>query len=370
MAGPGRWGLAKQGGAGMRRFAGGCLGVVVVVALYLLFWPAGQEVGVFVAPEPPGLTGPYALNERLATAERIPTGFGPEAVVFDAQGRMLTGLLDGRILRFGAEGGTPEVFANTGGRPLGMKFDAAGALLVADAARGLVSVSAEGVVKVLAAEAGGAPIVLADDLDIAKDGTVYFSDASVYPLGDGLLAELLDSRPHGRLLSYEPASGAVRVLLSGLYFANGVVLDPEQASVLVTETSAYRITRYWLRGPKQGQSEVFVENLPGFPDNITLGPRGFYWLALPSPRIPRVEMLQGSAFLRRILLRLPRTWIPAPKPTAHGFALGLGADGRVLHNLQDPGGKAAVQVTSVLEHEGTLYLGTIGDDALKRLAAP
>jgi sugar lactone lactonase YvrE len=327
------------------------------------------EIGEFQAPDPPSLTGPYQVNERLKSAERIDAGFGPEAVAFDAQGRMVTGVEDGRILRFSADRSAPEVLAQTGGRPLGMKFDAEGNLIVADAEKGLLLLKSDGAVTVLATEAAGAPIVLADDLDIGPDGTVYFSDASVYPLRDKLLTELLDSRPHGRLLAYE-RGGKTRVLLSGLRFANGVAVSPDGASVLVTETAAYRVTRYWLQGPKQGLSEPFIENLPGFPDNITASPRGGYWLALASPRIPRVERLQRSRFLRQMLLRLPRSWLPAPQPVNYGIVLGLDPDGRVVHNLQDPDGRDAFQVSSAVEYRSMLYLGTLGDSAVKRLPAP
>lgn len=348
----------------------GCFGLVLLLA-YLLLWPVAQEMGTFHAADPPALSGPYAPNELLVAAERIPAAFGPEEVAFDAAGRMVTGVEDGRILRFEPDGKGPEPVADTGGRPLGMGYDGTGSLIVADGSRGLISVDAGGAVKVLTAEAEGAPIGLADDLDIAADGTVYFSDASIYPLKDKLLHELLDGRPHGRLLAYEPASGQTRVLLRSLYFANGVALSADGNCVLVTETAAYRVTRYWLRGPKQGQSETFIENLPGFPDNITLNARrDGYWLALASPRLAMVQTLQRSEFLRRILLRLPAALLPAPKPASYGFVLGLGLDGRVTKSLQDPAGKTVFQVTSVVEHDGTLFLGTIGDDAIKRLPVP
>jgi sugar lactone lactonase YvrE len=223
---------------------------------------------------------------------------------------------------------------------------------------------------VLTHEAEGKPIVLADDLAIAADGMIYFSDASIYPLTDHLRMELLDGRPHGRLLAYDPNTRSTRVLLDSLYFANGVTLSPHEDCVLVTETGAYRVTRYWVAGPQKGRRDHFIENLPGFPDNITWNEKDTYWLALASPRKPAVEILQRHPFLRKIILRLPQSWMPAPQATPHGLVLGIDVNGQVIHNLQDPTGKHAMQVTSVLEHEGKLYLGTIGDNAIKRLTLP
>ena len=45
-------------------------------------------------------------------------------------------------------------------------------------------------------------------------------------------------------------------MLDRLMFANGVALGPGDEYVLVNETLAARITRYWVRGPKAGQSDT------------------------------------------------------------------------------------------------------------------
>lgn len=48
----------------------------------------------------------------------------------------------------------------------------------------------------------------------------------------------------GRLLSYDPDTGSVAVLLDGLYMPNGVVLSPDERFLLLAETSIGRILRY------------------------------------------------------------------------------------------------------------------------------
>ena len=160
------------------------------------------------------------------------------------------------------------------------------------------------------------------------------------------------------------------MLLGELYLANGVALGPNESFVLVTETLAYRVTRYWLSGSRQGQREVFVDNLPGFPDNISFNGRDTFWLALLWPRTSRFEMLQASPFLRRILLRLPTRLVPRPQLKPYGFVLGLDSDGAVVANLQDPSGIDASYVTGAREHRGMLFLGTIGGDSIKRIPVP
>ena len=62
----------------------------------------------------------------------------------------------------------------------------------------------------------------------------------------------------------------VKTLIDGTYFGNGVVLSKDESFVLMTETTKYRVLRYWLKGEKAGQTEVFADNLPGFPNGISI----------------------------------------------------------------------------------------------------
>ena len=76
----------------------------------------------------------------------------------------------------------------------------------------------------------------ADDVVEASDGSVYFSDASTkFGLHDWIL-DLLEARPHGRLLRYDPAANKTSVVLSNLGFPNGVTLSQDQDFVVVCET--------------------------------------------------------------------------------------------------------------------------------------
>lgn len=41
--------------------------------------------------------------------------------------------------------------------------------------------------------------------------------------------------------------------------------------------------RYWLKGPKQGTSDIFIDNLPGPPDGISIAEDGqTYWVTIYS----------------------------------------------------------------------------------------
>ena len=183
-------------------------------------------------------------------------------------------------------------WVETKGRALGMDFDAAGNLIVADAYLGLLSISPDRKIEVLTDKVGVSPILYADDVDIAPNGKMYFSDASVrfgaQHNGGTYPASLLDVMEHsrsGRVLEYDPSTQETRTIMEGLSFANGIAMDPMGRFIFVNETSEYRIHKYWLQGDKAGTSEVIVKNLPGFPDNIVTGQNGRFWFGLVSPRL-------------------------------------------------------------------------------------
>jgi sugar lactone lactonase YvrE len=347
------------------------LGLAVVIgmgALYLLLWPVPIDPVAWTPPEPPPLAGDYEPNTRLAGVEKLNAGYHPEGVAIDAEGKIYTGLEDGRIMRLRADGSQPVVFVRVEGRPLGMEFDGAGNLIVAAGEKGLLSFSPDGELSVLSTEAQGLAFRCVNDLAVASDGNIYFSDSSFkYPISV-YKEDLFEHRPNGRLLAYDPRTKRTRVVMDGLHFANGVAVSPDQSFVLISETGKYRVLRLWLSGERAGQSEIFIDNLPGFPDNISSNGNDKFWLALVTPRNRLLDAVLPRPFLRKVILRLPAFLQPAPK--RYGFVLGLDQMGRVRENLQDPSGKSFALVSSVVEHGGKLYLGSIGEEAVGRLSLP
>ncbi|MEW5871656.1 MAG: SMP-30/gluconolactonase/LRE family protein [Chloroflexota bacterium] len=324
-----------------------------------------------MSPSAPASTGVYEPNQLLQGTERFGDGncLGPEDIAIDSKGELYSGMRDGRIMRLKIDSGSAQLFVDTGGSPSGMAFDANGNLIVADSEIGLLSIAPNAVITLLTNEAGGQPIKLANDLDIAENGIIYFSDFRYY---SNSILDFMDGRPLARLLSYDPLTQTTQVLMDGLYAANGVTLGPDDAYVLVNEMTAYRVTRYWLTGDKKGQTDIFIENLPGSPDNITFNGEDTYWLALYAPRSAALEFLQARPVIRGILKPLPLALIMVAENDLRnfGYVLGLNLDGEVIYNLQDPSGKFTSHVTSAYEYEEMLYLGNISDKAIYRISVP
>jgi sugar lactone lactonase YvrE len=276
--------------------------------------------------------------------------------------------MDGRIVRMKNDGSGLETFAKTGGRPLGLAWDAEQNLIVADGLKGLLSIDPRGQITVLATEAGGVPFLITDDVDVAKDGRIYFSDASSrFNVRDYVL-DMLEGRPNGRLLRYDPKTRAVEVLIPELYFANGVAVAEDDSFVLVNETAALRVTRLWLTGPRAGERETFTDALPGYPDGIARGSNGRFWVAIFAPRVASASWLGPRPWLKKVVSRLPRAMWPAPIP--YGCLIALDAQGKTVASLQDPDGSRVRSITSVEEHGGWLYFGTLEEPTIARLRLP
>ena len=317
-------------------------------------------------PARPTMTGALTPNRSLTDADTVVKVEGAEDTAFDDAGRLYTGGADGTVYRtvepVGA-GDTDlavESFVETGGRPLGLAFDGEDLLVCAGSA-GLLSVTPDGTVEILTDRAGGRPVTDADDLHVTDDA-VYFTDATVH---DHVQQELLELRDTGRLLSYR--DGEVTVELDGLGLASGVAPGPDEDSLLVAETSRYRVTRYYHRGGRAGEREPFATNLPGYPGSIDRVADGDgYWVAVPTPRDGTLDRLHGYPWLVRQLGKLPDEVLARLDGDDYGLLLRLNEAGAIVDSHHDPTGGVS-GVTSGTPHEGALYLGSPGNGRVVRV---
>ncbi|WP_369368095.1 SMP-30/gluconolactonase/LRE family protein [Streptomyces sp. CG4] len=264
---------------------------------------------------------------------------GPEDVVADAHGRVLTGVEDGRILRLHHLGdprtARVEVLAETGGRPLGLELLPDGGLLVCDAERGLLRVDpgrGRGTVRVLADSAAGERLRFCSNVVALPDGTVYFTVSSRrYPL-EHWIGDIVEHTGTGRLLRLPPGGAEPEVLLDGLQFANGLAAGGDGSFLVIAETGACRLTRYHLTGPRAGHADLFAR-LPGMPDNLWReGPDGPIWVALASPRVPPLHLLHRTP--PGVRAAAARAAVHAPyRPSGTIGVLALDDTGRTVRHL-------------------------------------
>ncbi|KAJ7296922.1 hypothetical protein O6H91_07G021500 [Diphasiastrum complanatum] len=321
-----------------------------------------------VLPPRPKEEGVFAHNALLHGVEKIGVGQvpGPEDLAVDSHGRIYTGCSDGWIKRVETDGRVVN-WMYVGGRPTGVAVGLHEEILVCDAIQGLLNVT-EGKVEVLSTEADGLKYKLTDALDVANDGTIYFTDAShKYDINNYQL-DFLESRPYGRLLKYDPSTGKTTVLVKDLFFGNGVALSQKQDFLVFCETCKARCQRYWLVGEKKGSVENFIDSLPGYPDNIRNNKKGKLYVALSSSRSWfGEEVILRFSVLKRFLAH-PRIisifFNNLPKTSR---ILVVSEEGTPLALYEDPNGKEVLDVTSGLEVGEYLYLGSLATNYISRL---
>jgi len=347
---------------------------ILAMAAYLAWWPVPIAAVGWDAPVPLAV----AVNSKLAQQRQWPLAgeTGPEHVLAAADGALYTGVASGKVLRIGADGAV-HTYADTGGRPLGLAFDGHGALIVADAMRGLLSVDRTGTVAVLSASVAGQPIGFANAVAVARSGKMYFSDASqrFTPARWGgtvqaATLDVLEQSCTGRVLEYDPAARATRIVASGLCFANGVALSADERALFVAESARYRVWKIAVDADaidvtKDGPAAVvLLDNLPGYPDNVTRGLDGKLWLGLAGPR-NELDALARRPFLREMALRLPRALLKTP--LSHGHVIAFAEDGTLREDLQDAGG-APLSTTGATETATGLYLHNVDGNSLGWIA--
>ncbi|KAM2099507.1 hypothetical protein FF1_026802 [Malus domestica] len=286
-----------------------------------------------------------AQNSRtLRGAKRVGYGvlLGPEDVAYDKRsGIIYTGCADGWMKRIKRnESENPEFavenWVNTGGRPLGLAFGHHDEVLVADADKGLLNVTSEGEVKVLADKAEGVKFLLTDAVDVAVDGMIYFTDASYkYNMKDHVW-DILEGRPHGRLMSYDSATKQTTVLLRDLYFANGVVVSPDQSHVIYCETPMRRCRKFYIQGEKKGSVDTFIDHLPGLPDNIRYDGEGHYWIAMSMGLSLAWDLAVRYPFIRKVMAIMEKYKL-RPSVEKNGGVLAVDIEGNLIAHYYDPG---------------------------------
>ena len=325
-----------------------------------------------------GSPSPYALNDRLRDVDLIGLGEidAAEDPILDIDDHLYFGSRQGDIIRyFGPDHSKREIYAHVGGMPLGLAFDRDGDLVCCVAGMGLYKVvrGTREVVK-LTDETNrswfsiidDSRLRLPDDLDIAPDGRIFFSEATVRFDMHEWMVDALEARGNGRIICYDPRDRSTRTVIPGIRFANGVCLAHDGKSLFYASTWSCTIERYWLEGPRKGTTETLVADLPGYPDNINRASDGAYWLALVGMRTPAFDLaLRKPGFRRRMVQQLAQDEWLFPQMNV-GCVVKFDEQGRILESLWDRDGVNHPMITSCNEHRGHLYLGGIVNNRVGR----
>lgn len=363
------------------------LAIPLLGAMMLLESPIDPQS--FSFKEPPFMFGVLQPNTKLRQAERLFENQlnGPESIV-NIGDVLFTGTADGRVVKL--ENGEIETIARFGsgpcktrddeptcGRPLGIRVGPNGTLFVVDAYKGLFEVNPQkrSVKLLLSSETPieGKKMSFVNDLTITRDGRkIYFTDSSSKWQRRDYLLLVMEGTDDGRLLEYDTVTKEVKVLLDQLQFPNGVQLSPEEDFVLVAETAMARIRRVYVSGLMKGGADMFVENMPGFPDNIRPSSSGGYWVAAATiranPGFSMLDFLSDKPFIKRMIFKLFSQETVMKFVPRYSLVLEVSDSGAFRRSLHDPDGQVVTYVSEAHEHDGYLYLGSFRSPFICRLS--
>jgi len=295
-------------------------------------------------------------------------GDAPEDIVVDADGALWTGLVDGRIVRI-EPGGATRVVGQTTGRPLGMTVARDGRLLICTSPGGLLAMDrTSGDTEVLVDAVDFRPLNFCSNVVELPDGTIYFTQSTAKFTYANFKGAIIEARGDGGLFRRD-TDGTVTTLLDHLYFANGLTATLDGTALVFAETQARRLSKYWLTGPETGTVTPLAEHLSAMPDNISTGSDGRIWVAMVSEVNAAADALAPRApWLRKLIWALPDRLQPQISPEVYAVAF-------------DPDTGAAVAgvrmkradfgvVTGLVEHQGRLWMSSIGFPAVAHCALP
>jgi sugar lactone lactonase YvrE len=325
-------------------------------------------------PPRPALSGALNVNQLLTGAEIIGEDVldRAEDVVEGLDGHLYAGTQDGALWRItltadGRVEGIDRV-GDLGGPVLGIAAYTSDTVVVAVVSKGLLAVNTvTGATTVLTDRLDGTLLYFPDGVDVAQDGTIYFTEASTKYFGN-FFNDLLEGRPYGRLLRYEPTTGQTAVVADGMYFANGVVVSPDETYALVAESFRFRISRVTLGGDGAGTMEPFGPPLINGPDNLRRDASGRIWVGGSDLRDDLVDSVLTSVDLRRQLLATPPgSGGPALPP--YGFTQVLAADGTPIFSFHDDSGRF-VGVSGALPLDDQVFFSSVRDRGIARVPMP
>jgi sugar lactone lactonase YvrE len=165
-----------------------------------------------------------------------------------------------------------------------MALDRHGNLFVCDVGKAAVlKITPGGAVSVFADQVGSVKLTLPNFPVFDAAGNLYVSNSTDYILKsvEDVMAEIRTPVPKGALVRLRP-NGQGEVVATGLYFANGTAIDPQEEAVYVLQSTQNNCARVALRKDgSHGKPEVFGENLGGLPDGMAFDAEGHMIVTLP-----------------------------------------------------------------------------------------
>lgn len=161
----------------------------------------------------------------------------------------------------------------------------------------------------------GAGMTAVNALAPSRNGTLMATDGSTDLPYAEWGRDLLSRGRTGRLLSVDPASRKVGVIVSGLRYAFGAASSGD--TTLVSESWRHRLVAIG----SDGKLKPVFDQLPVYPSRLTPAPDGGFWLTAFTARTQLIEfVLREATYRRRMMAEIePEFWIVPRLSAGHSF---------------------------------------------------
>uniref|UniRef100_A0AC34FG44 Strictosidine synthase conserved region domain-containing protein n=1 Tax=Panagrolaimus sp. ES5 TaxID=591445 RepID=A0AC34FG44_9BILA len=195
-------------------------------------------------------------------------------------------------------------------------------------------------------------ISFANDVDVIDEDNIVFTDSSWLYDESTVSLSLIAALATGRVYKYNIKTDTLTLLMDEMYYANGVQILPDKQSFVVSETITARIYRYYFDGPKKGLTEIFMDNLPGHPDNVRLSSdKKTIWIAFAIPRIagkyqvfdqllkyPMIRKIMHNYMSHSILTLIFQYFNDPRNSNVYGLAVEADLKGNIQRSFHSPNG--------------------------------
>jgi gluconolactonase len=221
-----------------------------------------------------------AAVERIATGGRWfegPVWFG------DHRCLLWSDIPNNRMLRWDEATGAVTVFRTPSNYANGHTRDRQGRLVSCEhLTRRVTRTEPDGSITVLADRVDGKPLNAPNDVVVAADGAVWFTDP-----GYGILSDYEGRRADPELPTavyrLDPAGGTLEPVIGELERPNGLCFAPDGSRLYVVDSGATRaIHVYEVAGGRVGAGRRFADVLPGGPDGVRCDTEGNLWASASS----------------------------------------------------------------------------------------
>jgi len=236
-----------------------------------------------------------ALDKRFhgkvgnAAIERIATGFrwaeGP--VYFPASGRLVwSDIPNNRMMQWSEADGHVSVFRSPSNYSNGNTIDREGRLLTCEHdARRVTRTEHDGSITVLIDSYQGKPLNAPNDLVVAADGAVWFTDPG-YGIDGPYEGHQATAELPRNVYRLDLQTGTASVVADDFTRPNGICFSPDEKTLYVidsgiTHGGPANIRSFAVNGEKLSGGKVFAENFaPGFTDGMRTDTDGNVWCSM------------------------------------------------------------------------------------------